>query len=282
MAATSCRLLPVVALAWTIAPRTASADGKDACVGAYAAAQANQRSGAMVAAREQLLVCSQEACPPIVRTDCVRWLREVEDAVPTIIFRARDDRGADLFDVRVAVDGAAAVERLDGRPVVIDPGPHTISFQHAGQPSIEQKLLAVQGEKNRVVTADWSSATDASPNPPSPAGPPPHPSPGAPHSAVPATAYVFGGLGIAGLAVFASFGIKGWADLNHLRSSCAPGCSASDVDSMRTELHVADVGLLVGIASFGVATWIVLASQGEPKPTPRGLQLAPGGARLSF
>ncbi|HEX7600258.1 MAG TPA: hypothetical protein VF316_01590, partial [Polyangiaceae bacterium] len=52
-------------------------DEKQQCVDAYKQAQMLRKSGDYVTAREQLLICSKESCPPIVKQDCVPWLGEI-------------------------------------------------------------------------------------------------------------------------------------------------------------------------------------------------------------
>jgi hypothetical protein len=73
---------------------------------------------------------------------------------------------------------------------------------------------------------------------------------------VPAGAWLLGGLGVAAMGVFATFGILGKNDADDLRATCAPGCAPSQVDAGRVKLVTADVALGVGAVSLVAATWI--------------------------
>jgi hypothetical protein len=75
--------------------------------------------------------------------------------------------------------------------------------------------------------------------------------------------YVLGGLGVAGLVSFAYFGLSGRAIQNDLEQ-CAPHCLKADVDRMRSRYLVADVSLLVAVASLGVGTYLFLSGRPEP------------------
>src|SRR5262245_39904559 len=62
-----------------------AAPTKEACIAAFDHGQQSRRDGALRRAREELLVCSQQECPAVVRADCAGVLREVDAAQPTIV-----------------------------------------------------------------------------------------------------------------------------------------------------------------------------------------------------
>jgi hypothetical protein len=105
-------------------------------------------------ARAKALVCSAPSCPNDIREECVRRVGELNVAIPTIVFDVRDADGGDLVAVKVSLDGQLLTDHLDGTAVAIDPGPHTFTFEAAGQPRVEKKLLIREGQKDRneVVT----------------------------------------------------------------------------------------------------------------------------------
>jgi hypothetical protein len=130
--------------------------------------------------------------------------------------------------------------------------------------------LVAQGEKNRVVSASFGS--EASPEETRPPAPP---APAEGGLAIPTSAFVFGGVGVVALGVFAVLGIKGTLDLQDLRDTCEGHCAESDVDAVRVELHASDVALLVGVVSIGVATVLVLTVPRRAAPAAAAL-LGPG------
>src|SRR5262249_17034964 len=74
----------------------------------------------------------------------------VDALVPSLVFAARDARGSDIFDVGVVLDGKRLVERLDGRPVEVDPGQHVVRFEAKDYEAVEQRVLVREGEKART------------------------------------------------------------------------------------------------------------------------------------
>ena len=89
------------------------------------------------------------------------------------------------------------------------------------------------------------------------------------HSSLRPFAYVLGGVGAAGIATFAVFGLLSNSAYNDLHNSCHPDCppdKANEASTGRTEQAVANVGLAAGI--FGLAAgatfWFISASQDAP------------------
>ena len=96
--------------------------------------------------------------------------------------------------------------------------------------------------------------------------PPPPPPPVQVSHGLPAATYFFGGLGIVALGSFGYFGYRGKTDADHLRSTCVPGCTPSDVSAVHTKLLVADVSLGVGIVSLLAATFFALHRSASSNP----------------
>jgi hypothetical protein len=115
----------------------------------------------LLAARDKLRYCAGEACPELLRNRCLQWLREVQRELPSIIVVAKDPRGRDTSDVRLEIDGELVTERLDGLPVLVDPGEHTLRLRYRDLPPVERKLLIRQGKKNREVVVRFSAPRSA-------------------------------------------------------------------------------------------------------------------------
>jgi hypothetical protein len=233
--------------------RPASATGetdKIECATSYTKGQELRRQGSLRAAREQLLVCASERCGKI-QPECVRWVTELDETMPSVVLRARDAQGGDVADVRVLLDGAPLVERLDGRTVPVDPGEHTFRFERAGSPPVDFHALIVEAEKSREVSVRFGGSASALP-----AMAPPVATVVASRP-IPWSAYLLGGIGLAGLGTFSLFGVWGVADRGDLEA-CRGTCSSSQVDAVEHKFIVADVSLGVSVAALGAALVVML------------------------
>lgn len=230
------------------------------CVKAAEDAQTQRSSHQLRAARQRFLACAQATCPLVVRQDCAGWLSEVDKLMPSIVVQARDTRGVELVDVRVLADGDLIAERLDGLAISVDPGVHLFQFEAQGVPPLQQKILIREGEKGRALPVTLAAYT-----------PPPDETPPTPSRHLSPLTYVFGGLGVGGLAGWAYFGLKGMADADELGSSpCGKTktCRDDQVSPIRTKLIVADVSLGVGLLSLGAAAYFYFSSRPAPAPAP--------------
>jgi len=236
----------------------ARADDREQCASAADQAQQLRDEGKYRRAREQLILCARDVCPAPIKRDCLEWLSQVESTAPTVVFGAKDGT-RDLSEVKVFVDGVAVTERLDGKPVQMDLGKHTVKFEYQGQTKEEDVIIGA-GQKNRNVTVTFTGAAAGA----GPTGPTaPAPSEGGGGSLVPAI--VVGGVGVLALGSFAFFGLGGKSDVSDLEKTCKPHCAQSDVDAAKTKLLIADISLGVGIVALGVATYLVIT---RPKIEP--------------
>ena len=226
----------------------ARADDREQCASAADQAQQLRDEGKYRRAREQLLICARDVCPAPIKRDCLDWLSQVESTAPTVVFGAKDAT-KDLSDVKVYVDGAAVTDRLDGKPVQMDLGKHTVKFEYQGQIKEEEVIIGA-GQKNRNVTVTFGAAAGAGQGP----TPPPGGETSKEGSIVPAV--VVGSIGVLALGSFAIFGLGGKSDVSNLENTCKPHCAESDVDKARTKLIIADISLGVGIVALGVATYL--------------------------
>jgi hypothetical protein len=232
----------------------------DACLDAYDQSQELRRRGALLRARDALLVCSRDPCPKALQGDCVAWLAEVETALPSVVFEARDPAGHDVTDVRVKVDDKPLLDRVDERAVSLDPGLHTFSFQSAAGVAPDQQVLLRDGAKMRAIPVQLGPRPDA-------------PSGEAVASSAPSRlpAYVAGAAGVVALGLFAGFGLSGRASYE----SCASGCSDDERSSIKTRFTVADVSLGVSVVALGAAAYLFFrggasASPAAPPPVSVG------------
>ncbi|WP_394831884.1 hypothetical protein LVJ94_35745 [Pendulispora rubella] len=251
----------------------ARADEKDVCASSSEYAQRLLGQGKMIEARAQLLICTRMVCPAVVKQDCDGWLSTLDATIPSLVVAARDEEGRDLLDLKVTLDGGA-VDSLDGRAIPVDPGVHRLRVEAAGRLPVEQRLVVHEGERARPVTVTLSSPTHPHPGPP-PGGE------GAGTARVEKLVspfvYILGTLAGVSLASFATFEIKAAVQSSHLRSTCAPRCSASDVEGVSTDTVIANVSLALGAAFAGgaVAVWY-LGKKGQRGQAPAAaLEIGP-------
>jgi hypothetical protein len=284
------RLVSAAALGLALAPSAASAEGitKGQCVEANTKSQELRRDGKLAEAREQLRRCGDPACPRLVRDDCSKRLDDLDKVQPTLVFDVKDARGADVIDVRVSVDGRPLADHLDGSPLKVDPGAHVFTFEVAGQPPINDKVLIREGEAGRHEHVVFDHLN------PAPGGPPPglkgaadlpdavpdaHP---AKSSAQRTIGLVVGGVGVAGLAagiVFWQLGSSAW---NSAKQACGGNVSAcTDVGSATSYRSTASTDATVSTVAF-IAGGALLATGGVlfltgPKENraATGIQVAP-------
>ncbi|MDC0742866.1 hypothetical protein [Polyangium mundeleinium] len=264
------RVLPAAffALAALSAPPSHAAPPDPArkaqCAAAFEEGQELEKAGRLVEARGKFVSCSDQACPAVVRDECATMLPRVESSLPTIVPGLRDAQGNDVVSAEVTLDGTVLTKTLDGQPIAVNPGPHTLRFVAPNAAPVERQVVVRVGEKNRVITVDLEAkgaAEQASPD----GGPDKPAASGTSGKRV--ASYVLGGLGVVSLGAFAYLGITGKADLAGLRDGCGrtQSCAEADVDAVKTKLLLADVSLGVGVVSLGVATALFFTSGGDEK-----------------
>jgi hypothetical protein len=119
------------------------------CIAASESAIALRKEHKLRAMRTQLLVCAATTCPAEVRTECARKIPEVNAALPSIVFEAKDPGGNDLSAVKVTMDGQVMAAKLDGSSLSLDPGEHAFTFETSGQPAVQKNFVIREAEKER-------------------------------------------------------------------------------------------------------------------------------------
>ncbi|MDP1828979.1 MAG: hypothetical protein Q8L48_37300 [Archangium sp.] len=248
------------------------------CVVASGAGQEHLKQGALFSARQELELCSAPSCPQVVSADCTRWLEEVMAAMPSINIVVRVG-GVDQSRALVRIDGAPWLDRLTGRPQDIEPGEHDVTVESHGAQRTK-RLVVVQGEKNRVVVFELEAG--AAPVSPPAVTTPAAPVPGARRSV--AVPVLFTAGAVAGGLGFTLFGLSGKGRLATLVAQpCAATktCDPAEAAAISREFIVADVSLVVGLASAVAAgiSWWWWASQPEARPA---VTLVPLGTSLQL
>lgn len=256
------RAAPLV-LGWLATTHLAyGEDSKAACVATAEHMQQLREEHRLVQARAEAITCMREECPDIIRKDCADALQWLAGAMPSIVVRAKDARGSDRADVRVVVDKVQVRAQLDGAPIVIDPGVHTLRLEAPGATPWQQELVVAEGERNRMIEVVLASTPVTT----APVTPVTTPTPASGGVRIPPAAWVAGGVGVLGIAGFAYFGLRASSEIDSLRSSCAPYCTEDEISNVQSKRIAADVLLGVGLVGLGVATYLVIRHSNEPQP----------------
>ena len=269
----------------------------DACIDANAKAQDFRRDGRLTAARDQLAICSDAACPAIIRGDCTKRRDELEAAQPTIVFTAKTASGTDRIDVTVTIDGKPLADSLTGAALAIDPGQHVLGFTANGEPTVTRSILVIEGQKGRREELTFPSAAAISPAPTNAANAPtPAPRPltddtrgqvqpdGA--NGLRTVGIVATGAGVAALAAGGAFGALSFSRWAAAKSDCGAGCSATgpaQAEKSSAELfgNLSTAGFIAGGVLVATGLTLVLTAPKTAGKPDVGLTLAPGSAFVS-
>lgn len=235
---------------WTT---TAGAQGKAAeCVAATERGQAKRDEGQLVASRAEFVACADDACPAVVRRECLGWLAEVNARIPSLVVSVADSNGKDVVGAEVSLDGVRLPAAGAGRAFTLDPGPHLLRATGKKVDPIEERIVVRERERERVVKLVLKSLEP----------PPPRPSPimvTVPRRrTVPALSWVLGGVAVVGGAGFAYFWTSGMGEVSSLRDSCSPYCTPAQIDDARAPLTIARVSAGIGIAAAVAAVTVYL------------------------
>ena len=274
-----------------LSPRPASAiDPTTAdCLAANEAAIALGNQTRLRDERAKLLVCAATSCPTDVRAECARRVGELNVAIPTIVFEARDAAGKDLAAVRVTVDGELLAERLAGTALSIDPGTHTFAFETSGQPRVEKELLIREGEKDRrervafgivapvaVASREGAAAVVVAPETATSLG----------LGSQRIGALVAAGVGVVGIGLGVGFGLAAWSKHDAANSACPTSqCAAQHGVDLWNQSHtagnVSTVAFIVGgVGLAGAATlWLTAKPTAGGAPATQ-VGLGPGTLQL--
>jgi hypothetical protein len=257
----STRFLALAGAAWCCIGALAQAEPapddatkqRERCLDQHEQAQAIRQSGKLLAARAALRECAAPACPALVSRDCLAWLAEVEQQLPSVIFRGVKD-GVDLETLRIREGDLVLSESITGRPLEIDPGAHHFTAELPGFPAQQATYVLHAGEKSRIVRFEFvtpSSAPAPSTAPPAAA---PKPAPPAPRErSIPTVTYALGGVALLAASTGAVLGGIALSRRDDVEARCAPLCRDGDVEGVKNLALAADISFALAIVSAAIA-----------------------------
>ena len=286
----------ILAVAMGIAaPSVARADDKEECFNAAEKAQKLKNEKKLSQAREQVLTCARDKCPAIVKSDCVKWLAEIDAAMPSVVIRARDKDGHDIIDVKVYVDDRLLMSQLQGTSVPLDPGQHKLRYEGPNGTSGEETVLIAEGEKDRVLRVELKAgaATASSGAGAGQAAGGGGEETGTKTGGPGVVPWIIGGVGLASLIGFGIMEIPIQSGASDLQNGCGKtkSCTQAQIDSVQS-LYV-PAGILMGVGFAGLAvgaTWLIVATvtggkSSHEAPAAAGLRIAPlpgGGGMIGY
>jgi hypothetical protein len=263
----------------------AKADDKAACLDASSQGQTLRDAHKLVEAREQLRVCARASCPGVIQKDCTMWLDDVEKALPTVVFSARDATGNDLSNVRVSENGKVLATSLDGVAIPMNPGPHTLRFELPDGKSIAHQAVVREGNKAIAVTATFPKGSEAAAVAATPAltgGTATSGEAMRPVSTTDTTsisrpggrpsrtgAYIAGGVGLAGVVVGSITGLMAMSKKHTADQNCTGSeCNAAGADAGKSGKSIATVSTVAfGVGIAGLAAGAILWFTAKPSST---------------
>jgi hypothetical protein len=244
------------------------------CARAYENSQEYRGTGAIFGARMELARCLRDDCPAFIRSDCSRWSKEIEAQQPTVIFSAKRGR-QELTDVRVSTGERVLVERLTDRAVELDPGEYDFRFETADGGLVVLHALIQAGNKDRLVQVEFApsaQAHTAAAEPPASAEAPAEPaekrSAAAPAAGPRVLPWLLLAVGAASLGTSTGLAVSGRNEELHLRETCSPTCTDTQVQPVRSKYLLSNISLGVGLISLSAAAYLFLRHPASERAAP--------------
>jgi hypothetical protein len=251
------------------------------CARAYENSQEHRGAGAISAARLELERCRRDDCPAFIRSDCSRWSKEVAAQQPSVIFIAKRGR-QELTDVRVSAGDRVLIEHLADRAVELDPGEYDFRFETGDGEIAFLHTLIQAGNKDRLVQVEFAPSAPAPSSAAQPAGsgeatarsePAGQRSAAAPAAGPPVLPWVLLAVGAASLGTGAGLSLWGHNQELELRETCAPTCTDSQVQPVRTKYLLGNISFGVGLVSLSAAAYLFLRHPASDRVAEAALPL---------
>jgi len=271
---------------WSHAGRSAPASTqasptKADCIQAHKRCQQAQNDRRLVEARAWAASCTNPACPGLLVADCARWLNELDQRIPSVVFDVQAG-GHPGMKAEVYADGQRVENWTRGEALRLDPGQHTFRFVLAPfSPSTETMLLG-EGMRFHVVSVDLAmpERERSTPNQREPV--PERGRAGGPARPVPVVVYPLLAVGVAGIAGFVGFGLSGKAEQRRLERTCSPNCTESELSTMRQRYLIGDISAAVGVGAMVGAGVLYLFRPKRPTRESVSVTALPCGGSMVY
>jgi hypothetical protein len=264
-------------------------DEKEICASAFERGQELELAGRLNDARAAFVRCAAATCPLVLTPPCLKAAQRLDGEIPSIVIAARSSEGEEVSDARVLIDGELRAERLDGRALALDPGPHRLRIERLGSPAAEREIQIRVGERNRLIEVSFADPRAAEPalGPAAPKPAPEQPSPKSTSKTPALVALAVGGVGVSVGAVAGALALSNKLDLDRAcptRATCDPS-RGGQIAAMKAQSTVSTVGFVAGAA--GIALGVVLFVFVLREPDDPGASGGPGpsaaaGARIAL
>lgn len=210
------------------------------CMAHHEHAQVARLSSRFLDSARDLKACASLTCPEALRNDCHEWRQELSALIPTVLIVVEADSG-DMVEARVLIGDQVVRERLDGRPIELDPGAHLVRVVLPDGRSQEQRIVLSEGERGRGLRFSFREKLEV-------LGPVRSPQTRVVRP-VPPGVYLLGATAFVGMGLAVGFGSDAWSKSRKARDLCAPLCDDDVATSVRQRATIADVALGVAVAS---------------------------------
>jgi hypothetical protein len=230
------------------------------CVADHVAGQEVRLQNHLLEARSHFRACAQARCPAVIAKACTDFLRELEPRIPSVVPVVRDEKGNDVIDGALLLDGAAVPLGAWGKAREVEPGAHELTFDRGGQVVARKTVMISEGEKNRRLEL---TVTTAMQEPPA-----------APSDPLRTVGWI--GIGLGTTAIAGSIVLWSVASTEHaeLKETCAPTCDEGAVAGPKTKALAGDVLLGSGLALLAAGSLAVLLPR-EPAGAPPNASALP-------
>jgi hypothetical protein len=190
--------------------------------------------------------------------------------------------GVDAAGVALTVDGVAVGPAAPGDRLALNPGTHHV-LGVLGSEKRELDESLVQGDRRRVVLEFLSRSAAAKEQPTlvrqlrASADKPRMKQAVAPF---PPAAVGFAAVGVAALGVGVYFAFDAHSRYDTLRDTCAPKCSYSDANSVRSRALTSDILTGTSVVAFGAAAFFYFGSRPSHDEAALAAVPQPGGGQL--
>lgn len=260
-------------------PATASFPGtraeapptRNECLDAHRTAQELRKDGKLLESQEKLLICSSESCPGALITDCGKWLTELEQATPSVVFEVRVD-GKDENGARVELDGKTLADW--SQAVKVNPGRHEVRVTVDGFEPYVESVLTPEGQRLKMISAEFKKPVAPA------AAPELAPKRVELSRPTPPAAYVLLGAAVVGAGGFATFAAMGKTKQNQLDNDCLKvmPCTDADLAPMKKLYLVGDISAGVGAAALIGAAVVYFTRPTVETTSPATFQVGGIGA----